>query len=569
MAREINLVPDIKNEMIKTLKLRNYIFFACIVVSIASIAAVVITGLIAGGQQIAINNRKDTIDKLSEKITSYSDLNDFLTIKNQLDGISNITNNKQVLSRTFDVLTAIIPTGPDTITVSELNVDLTQAQPILNMEAQANAGQEPYIDYNVLESFKKSMDYMRYDWGEYVDKEGNKIPAYCMIETGTDGATLKEVRDGKDNYYAYWAINGDGCNPSESLKPSDYEDSKETYNGQEVIRIWRTPQYSSWYKTEEKNNQPYMDIDGNIKNVAHFESQCIKYSGDVVKAIAAGVVYDGDFWDFFDKKKNKVVEKTLPVGVILTIAAAGSEGSSSMVITHSELKLKRGNIRCDAVRPKFAIMNPELTMTLPSYQTACGIVDIMVHVMERYFSNTEDCVVTDRLCEAILKSMLESGKKVLENPNDYEARANIMWASTLAHNNICGVDRVQDWASHKIEHELSAKYGVAHGAGLAVVVIKWMLYVSKMNPDKFREFGKNIFGVRTELFGTDDDYIEMGIQKLQEFWLSLGMPSSFEELGFKEEDLDYLVDHVDYTSEGTIGGYVKLDKQDVRNIYQS
>ena len=280
MAREINLVPDIKNEMIKTLKLRNYIFFACIVVSIASIAAVVITGLIAGGQQIAINNRKDTIDKLSEKITSYSDLNDFLTIKNQLDGISNITNNKQVLSRTFDVLTAIIPTGPDTITVSELNVDLTQAQPILNMEAQANAGQEPYIDYNVLESFKKSMDYMRYDWGEYVDKEGNKIPAYCMIETGTDGATLKEVRDGKDNYYAYWAINGDGCNPSESLKPSDYEDSKETYNGQEVIRIWRTPQYSSWYKTEEKNNQPYMDIDGNIKNVAHFESQCIKYSGD-------------------------------------------------------------------------------------------------------------------------------------------------------------------------------------------------------------------------------------------------------------------------------------------------
>ena len=290
---------------------------------------------------------------------------------------------------------------------------------------------------------------------------------------------------------------------------------------------------------------------------------------DSAKAIAAGVVYDGDFWDFFDKKKNKVVEKTLPVGVILTIAAAGSEGSSSMVITHSELKLKRGNIRCDAVRPKFAIMNPELTMTLPSYQTACGIVDIMVHVMERYFSNTEDCVVTDRLCEAILKSMLESGKKVLENPNDYEARANIMWASTLAHNNICGVDRVQDWASHKIEHELSAKYGVAHGAGLAVVVIKWMLYVSKMNPDKFREFGKNIFGVRTELFGTDDDYIEMGIQKLQEFWLSLGMPSSFEELGFKEEDLDYLVDHVDYTSEGTIGGYVKLDKQDVRNIYQS
>ena len=278
MAREINLVPDIKNEMIKTLKLRNYIFFGCIVVAIASIAAIVITGVIAGGQQIAINNRKDTIAKLSEKLNSYSDLNDFLTIKNQLDGISNITSNKQVLSRTFDVLSAIIPTGPDSITVSELNVDLTQDQPILNMEAQANAGQEPYIDYNVLESFKKSMDYMRYDWGNYVDKEGNTIPAYCMIESGSDGATFKEVRDGKDNYYAYWIIEGEGCNPSEKTKSSDY--STEDYEGQKVVRIWRTPQFNDWYKTEEKSNQPYMGLDGEIKNVAHFESQCYQYSGD-------------------------------------------------------------------------------------------------------------------------------------------------------------------------------------------------------------------------------------------------------------------------------------------------
>ena len=164
--------------------------------------------------------------------------------------------------------------------------------------------------------------------------------------------------------------------------------------------------------------------------------------------------------------------------MILTIAAAGSEGSASMVITNSKTKLKRGNIKTDAVRPKFAIMNPTLTMTLSDYQTACGIVDIMTHVIERYFSNTNGSYVTDRLCEAILKSMLESGKKVLENPNDYEARANIMWASTLAHNNLCGVGRVQDWASHKIEHELSGKYGIAHGAGLAVVVIR---VVRKLN----------------------------------------------------------------------------------------
>lgn len=280
MAREINLVPDIKNEMIRALKLRNYIFFGCIIVSIASIAAVVITGIIAGGQQIAINNRKDTITKLSEKLNSYSDLNDFLTIKGQLDGISNISNNKQVLSRTFDILAAVLPSGPDTITVSELNVDLSGEQPILNMEAQADAGQEPFIDYNVLESFKKGMDYMRYDYGNYVDKEGNAIPAYCMIESGTDGATLNEVRDGKDNYYAYWTIDGDGCNPSDSLDADDYKDSIEDYEGQKVVRIWRTPQFSSWYQTKESDNQPYMGLNGEIKNVAHFDSRCYKYSGD-------------------------------------------------------------------------------------------------------------------------------------------------------------------------------------------------------------------------------------------------------------------------------------------------
>ena len=207
-------------------------------------------------------------------------------------------------------------------------------------------------------------------------------------------------------------------------------------------------------------------------------------------------------------------------------------------------------------------------MSLSNYQTACGIVDIMTHVIERYFSNTENCIVTDRLCEAVLKSMIESGNRVLENPNDYEARANIMWAGTIAHINICGVDREQDWASHKIEHELSAKYGVAHGAGLAVVVIKWMRYVSKRNPGKFRQFGKNVFGIRTDLFGTDDDYIEIGISKLQEFWLHLGMPSSLEELGYEEEDLEYLVEHVDYTKYGTIGNYVKLNSDDVRNIYK-
>ena len=279
---------------------------------------------------------------------------------------------------------------------------------------------------------------------------------------------------------------------------------------------------------------------------------------DSAKAIGAGILYDGDFWDFFSNDNRKVVQKSLPVGVILTIAAAGSEGSNSMVITNSDTRLKRGNIRCDVVRPKFAIMNPCLTMTVPSYQTACGIVDIMTHVIERYFSNTKGCVVTDNLCIAILKSMLKVGKTAIDKPDDYEARANIMWASTLAHNNICGVDREQDWASHKIEHELSGRYGIAHGAGLAVIVIKWMKYASLKNPDKFLEFSKNLF---------ETDNINDGINKLQEFWVSLGMPSSLEKLGYKEDDLDYLVNNVDYTKDGYIGNYIKLDKDDVRKIY--
>lgn len=288
---------------------------------------------------------------------------------------------------------------------------------------------------------------------------------------------------------------------------------------------------------------------------------------DSAKAIGVGTKYDGDFWDFFDGKNRREIKDTLPVGVVLTIAAAGSEGSPSMVITNSKTKMKRGNLKSDIVRPVFAIMNPNLTMTLPKYQTACGIVDIMTHVIERYFSNTEECIVTDKLCEGILKTMLIEGKKVIENSNDYNARANIMWASTIAHNNICGVGREQDWSSHKIEHELSGLYGIAHGAGLSVIVIRWMRYVSKINPDKFIDFGNNVFDMNKDAYDTDDDYVNEVINRLEEFWVSLGMPSSLEELGYKEDDLDYLVSNVDYNKDGYVGNYVKIYKEDVRKIY--
>ncbi|MDD4700366.1 MAG: iron-containing alcohol dehydrogenase, partial [Oscillospiraceae bacterium] len=211
---------------------------------------------------------------------------------------------------------------------------------------------------------------------------------------------------------------------------------------------------------------------------------------DSSKAIAAGTVYDGDFWDFY---KGLTITKALPVGTILTIAAAGSEGSANSVITNEEGMFKRG-AGGEAIRPVFSILNPELTMTLPAYQTACGATDIIAHVFERYFTNTKDVEITDRLCEAVLLTMIKLVPKVIANPHDYEARANIMWAGMVAHNNLCGVGREQDWASHGIEHELSAVYDCAHGAGLAVVFPAWMTYVYKHDINRFAQMAVNVWG---------------------------------------------------------------------------
>ena len=287
-GREINLVPDVKGEMIKALKLRNFTFFVCIVVAGISVALIVIFASIAGGQQAVVDGKKNTITNLSAKLNSYSDLGDFLTIKNQLSNIGSISDNKKLLSRTFSVVSALLPTGADTIRLSELNVDLSGDSPVISFDAQANAGNPPYIDYNVLDSFKKSMQYMRYDYGTYVDKEGAEIPAYCIIENGADGATLSDSEKG---YYAYWLIEGEGCNPSyepEIDKNSNekYDEEKalkgyevDEYDGNRVVLIWRTPQYNDWYKKTEREGQPYMSLGGDISGVAHFESDCTTYTG--------------------------------------------------------------------------------------------------------------------------------------------------------------------------------------------------------------------------------------------------------------------------------------------------
>ena len=283
---------------------------------------------------------------------------------------------------------------------------------------------------------------------------------------------------------------------------------------------------------------------------------------DSAKAIAMGVVYDGDFWDFYC---GKPVEKALPVGTVLTIAAAGSEGSGDSVITKEDGMLKRG-AGGEAIRPKFSIMNPELTCTLPAYQTACGATDIMAHVFERYFTNTTEVEITDRLCEAVLQTMVKETPRAIADPYNYDARANMMWAGMVAHNNIVGVGRQQDWNSHGIEHELSALYDCAHGAGLAVIMPSWMEYVMPHNPMRFAQMATRIFGCPMN-FEKPEGTAKAGILAFRKFLVSIGMPINFEQLGAKEEDIPALVKTFGL-GDGKTGGFMPLSSEDITNIYK-
>jgi Uncharacterized oxidoreductases, Fe-dependent alcohol dehydrogenase family len=286
---------------------------------------------------------------------------------------------------------------------------------------------------------------------------------------------------------------------------------------------------------------------------------------DSAKAIAAGTIYEGDFWDFY---QGKEIKKALPIGTILTIAAAGSEGSADSVITKEEGMYKRG-ASGEGLRPSFSILNPELTETLPPYQTSCGITDIMAHLFERYFTNTKDVEVTDRLIEGLLITMINEAPKVMKNPHDYNVRANIMWAGMLAHNNSCGVGRVQDWSSHNIEHELSAIYDCAHGAGLAVTFPAWMTYVYEENCEKFVNLATRVWG-KTLNKKNPIETAKEGIEEYKKFLKSIGMPLNFEELGAKEEDIDKMAHMTCFGDgrSGTIGNFKKLTEEDVKNIYK-
>lgn len=281
---------------------------------------------------------------------------------------------------------------------------------------------------------------------------------------------------------------------------------------------------------------------------------------DSAKAIGMGTLYDGDVWDFYGGKAKAA--KSLPVGVVLTIPAAGSESSTGSVITNEDGWYKRpaSNI---VPRPVFAILNPELTYSLPAYQTACGAADIMAHVMERYFTNDKDVDFTDRLCEATLKTIIKNAPIVLKQPDNYAARAEIMWAGSIAHNGLLNTGRTGDWGSHNIEHELSALYDITHGAGLTIIFPAWMTYVYKHDIERFVQFASRVWDIELDTNNPEKTVLE-AIERTKHFFKSLGLPVSLKEANIPLDKLEVMAEKA--TEIKTIGNFVPLYKDDIVSI---
>jgi alcohol dehydrogenase YqhD (iron-dependent ADH family) len=288
---------------------------------------------------------------------------------------------------------------------------------------------------------------------------------------------------------------------------------------------------------------------------------------DSAKAIGYGVANEGDVWDFYDYKREAAA--CLPIGVILTLAATGSEMSDSSVITKEEGQVKRG-YNSDLCRAKFAIMDPELTMTLPDYQTACGCTDILMHTMERYFTNGGNMEITDALAEGLLRTVMRNAEILVKDPRNYDARAEIMWAGSLSHNGLtgCGSDG-GDWMAHKLEHELGGLYDVAHGAGLAAVWGSWARYVYQSCLPRFRKFAVNVMGV--EPVGTEEEIALKGIEAMEDFFRRIHMPTNLRELGVSacEEDLVTMAHKCAVGVGGAKGSARLLREEDMLAIYRA
>jgi alcohol dehydrogenase YqhD (iron-dependent ADH family) len=283
---------------------------------------------------------------------------------------------------------------------------------------------------------------------------------------------------------------------------------------------------------------------------------------DSAKAIAMGAVIDGDVWDFYLGKGEPVA--ALPIGTVLTIPAAGSEASTGTVITNEEGWLKRA-VNSELIYPRFSILNPELAFSLPKFQVACGVTDIMAHLMERYFTNITHVSFTDRLLEATMKTLINLAPKVLENPQDYDAWSELMWAGTVAHNNLLDTGRVGDWASHDIEHEISGIYDIAHGAGLAVVFPAWMKHVLHHDLNRFVQWSVRVWNVEMDVFNPEAVARE-GIARMEAFFHSIGLGTRLVDLGIQDDRISEMADKCTGGDTRTVGNFVKLDREAVKKI---
>lgn len=287
---------------------------------------------------------------------------------------------------------------------------------------------------------------------------------------------------------------------------------------------------------------------------------------DTAKAIAAGIPYDGDPWDFYSS--TKAPEFALPVGVVLTIPAAGSESSMSSVISNEETGEKLG-CTAECFLPRFAVMDPQNTFTLPAYQTACGAADMLAHLMERYFVNTPCCDLTDRLIEGAAQTVIEFAPKAIADPEDYDVRAELMQTGYIAHCDILDRGRGEggrggDWASHQLEHQLSAFYDIAHGAGLAIIFPAWLKFVSEKDPSKPAQFGRRVFGI-TGL--SDRDTAQKMIVSLEDFFRSLALPVRLSDIGIGDDNFEKMAEKALEAKRGKLGSYVRLTAEDVKQIY--
>lgn len=284
---------------------------------------------------------------------------------------------------------------------------------------------------------------------------------------------------------------------------------------------------------------------------------------DSSKAIALGAVNDGDVWDFYERKKT--TEQALPVAAIVTIPAAGSESSISSVITDERGPWKRGvNLEC--TRPVFSILNPELTYTLPPYQTACGVADMLAHIMERYFTKEPHVELTDELCEGAMRTIIRNARTVFTGgERNYDARAELMWAGALAHNNLLSTGRVGDWASHGMEHELTAFFGIAHGAGLSILFPAWIRYNIKEDTPRIARFAAKVWGVDGAFYDYEQAALE-GVFRMEQFFRSIGLPVKFADAKLDPARIEEMARRA--VKFGPLGSYRKLEQKDVEAIYR-